>query len=304
MSKYYTYSFTSPEGIYAIIREELKSYLDTGSIDELLWPYYVNYCLTRLGKGSYSIAHTILYMENGEARLPDNFDTVREAWLCVDIDSDPVRTGSSMYTQAMSIDTIMITPPSVGGTPCQSGNCPDERCPECMPELIQAVYKTNKEFVVSYKKKYLLKPGNISVSDKCSYDCLNYGASGPDSFDIRNNKFVTSFSGGSVYLVFYAIDSDEKGNQMVPDNVYIKDYIEHYIKYKMFETLANQVNDETFNQIHQKMQYYKQLSDERFIIAETETKRPTVYKTFDRIKRTKNRLSQYRVPDWRFLTRG
>lgn len=59
---------------------------------------------------------------------------------------------------------------------------------------------------------------------------------------------------------------------MIPDNFRIKEYIEAYIKYKMFETLSNVLTDETFNQINQKMMYYKSLSDEAFIMADLEIK--------------------------------
>lgn len=300
MSVYYKYNFVSCEPIYAIIREEFKSYFDSNSVDDLLWPTYVNKCLQKLGKGTYDIVEEVLYIENYEARLPDNFYAVREAWLCADISGTPYRTPNSFYSQAASTDTIQVSPVISGSSPCQNVECVNPNCngTECMPILIQAVYKTNKETTnVSYRKMYLLKPGNISVRANCTLDCGNFGSSASDSFDIRDNKFVVNFRCGTVYLKFYATDYDDVGSQMIPDNFRIKEYIENYIKYKVFETLSNQITDETFNQIHQKMMLYKALSDEAYILAETEIKKQTAYEKQNRIKQSLNRHNMYKLPD-------
>lgn len=302
MSYYYKYSFVSPEPIYALVQEELKSYFDSGAVDSLLFPVYLNKCLNHLGKGSYNIVESLLYLEGYETRLPDNFYAVREAWLCADIGGFPYRTANSFYSQAASTDTIQISPVISGGVPCTNSEC-TTGCPECMPELIQAVYKTNHEVNFTFKKQYLLKPGNISVKDHCSLDCANFGSSAADSFDIRDNKFVVNFSCGTVYLVFYATDYDNKENQLIPDNYRIKEYIEKYLKYKVFETLTNQVNDETFNQIHQKMQYYKAQSDEAYIMANTEIMKQTAYQKQNRIKQDLNRLNMYELPTRPFWRR-
>lgn len=305
MSFYYKYDFVSPEPIYALVKEELKSYFDSGAVDDLLFPTYLNKCLNHLGKGSYVITEELLYVEGYEARLPDNFEAVREAWLCTNVKGFPYRSANSFYSQAASTDTIQVSPVISGGTPCTNVDCVTPGCNgvECMPELIQAVYKTNNEVAVSYAKQYLLKPGNISVRNHCSFDCKNFGSSAADSFDIRDNKFVTNFQCGTVYLVFYATDYDNTGNQLIPDNYRVRQYIEHYLKYKVFETLTNQVNDETFNQLQQKMIYYKSLSDEAYIMADTEIKKQTAYQKQNRIKQDLNRLNMYELPNRRFFWR-
>jgi len=41
MSYYYKYNFVSPEPIYSIVKEELKSYFDTGAVDDLMFPTYL-----------------------------------------------------------------------------------------------------------------------------------------------------------------------------------------------------------------------------------------------------------------------
>ncbi len=299
MSTYYKYNFVSPEGVYATIKEELKAYYDTGACDDILFPTYTNKCLNKLGKGSYVITEEILHIENFEARLPDNFYAVREAWMCTAIDGFPVQNPSSFYSQASSITTIQVSPIIAGGQPCNNPTCNDPNCGGCMPELIQAVYKTNNSLNRTFQRTHLLTPGNISVKKQCDVHCANFGASGPDSFDIRDNKFVTNFRHGAVHLVFYATDYDDCENQLIPDNYRIKEFIELFIKYKMYETLCNQVNDETFNQLQQKKIEAKQLADEAFIMANLEVQKGTINQKIRAIRKQRDSFNKYELPTGR-----
>ena len=110
MSYYYKYNFVSPEPVYSTVKEELKSYFDTGAVDDLLFPTYLDKCLKKLGRTTYVIAEQALYIEDFQARLPDNFVAVREAWMCTEIPQYPYQTANSLYTQAASQTTIQIAP--------------------------------------------------------------------------------------------------------------------------------------------------------------------------------------------------
>ena len=118
MSNYYRYNFVSPEPVYSTVKEELKSYFDTGAVDDLMFPTYLDKCLRKLGRATYVISEQILYIEDFEARLPDNFFAVREAWLCTSVAGYPYRSANSFYSQAASQDTIQVSPVISGGTPC------------------------------------------------------------------------------------------------------------------------------------------------------------------------------------------
>ena len=311
MSYYYKYNFISPEPIYSTVKEELKSYFDTGAVDDLLFPTYLDKALQKLGRSSYIISEEILHIEDFQARLPDNFFAVREAWMATEIPQYPYQTANSFYSQAASQTTIQVSPIISGTVPCTNPQC-TTGCPTCMPELIQAVYKTNQSIARSYKKEYLLQPGNISVKANCdvSYtDAWNFAPTAPaiheftpgsanyDSFDIRDNKFVTNFRNGIVHLIFYATEYDVIGNQMIPDNYRIREYVEAYLKYKVFEMLSNQLTDETFAQIQAKLGYYKGLYDEAFIMAYTEIKKQTAWEKQRRIKNDLNRFNMYELPN-------
>ena len=96
MAYYYKYNFVSPEPIYSIVKEELKSYFDTGAVDDLMFPTYLDKSLQKLGRSSYVIAEQTLDIADFQARLPDNFFAVREAWMCTEIPQLPYQTANSL----------------------------------------------------------------------------------------------------------------------------------------------------------------------------------------------------------------
>lgn len=303
MSYYFKYNFISPEGTFAIIKEELKSYFDSGAIDPLMFNTYLYKSLEKLGLSSYEIVPEILEIENYQARLPENFRALREAWFVAEIPLNPYQTANSFYSQTSST-TIQIEPLTIGGQDCTDVNCPSDLCPD-MPEIQQAVYKTNYQQARAYRREFLLKPGNITTKQSCidytttpvyASNQISPNSASFDTFDIRDNKFAVTFATGTVYILFYTISYDEEGNQMIPDNYRIKEYIEHFIKYKMFETLTNQTNDETFNQLQQKLIYHKQQSDEAFILANLEIKKETVWDKQRKLKAQLNKFRMYELP--------
>jgi hypothetical protein len=316
MAYYYKYNFISPDPVYATVKEELKSYFDTGAVDDLLFPTYLDKCLKKLGRATYVIQETILDVVDFEARLPDNFISVREAWMCSEDTSNyPYQTPNSFYSQAATSTTIQVSPIIYGGPSCPSTCCGNVGCDgSCMPEIMQTVYKTNQQAYRSITRQALMQPGNINGRNNCT---LDYGGNawefgntaGPiniqntpfssqaNSFDIRDNKFVTNVRNAVVHLIFYVTEYDTIGNQLIPDNYRVREFVETFLKYKVFETLSNQLTDETFEQIQKKLAYYKSLYDEAFIMADIEIKKQDGWAKQRRIKNDLNRFNMYELPN-------
>ncbi len=282
MSTYYQYNFISPDNIIAIVKEEFRSYFATGALDDLLFPTWIGKCLDRLNKGAIPIKSTILHIQDFKDNTPVDFSAVREAWACHPNNTFPVKSPGAFYQQITSQVGQNQSP-----SPC------DE--PNCLPEVIYTVYKTNTYDYQSFTRDYLLKPGNISNNPTCQLECKSPGSSTYQSFDIRGNKFTTNFREGWVNLIYYANESDEAGNQLIPDNFRVKEYIEAFLKYKCFEMLSNSVTDETYNQMENKKHEYEGKSDQAFVMAETETKKETVYQRQRRVFRTLNRNNMYKL---------
>ena len=291
MSYYYKYPFVSPESTFARIRLELRSYFDTGAVDDSLFPSWTNDCLIKLGRGSYPREEAVMHISGYGARLPDNFKDVREAWSC-DVSNVNYQLPSSIYQQVTGSTRNLIT---------SRMDAPDiycDLCTECeFPDMIKAVYKTTETVAFTFRRTCLLTPGNISTPCPTDLYCANYNAVSPESYDIRDNTFATTFCEGVVHLLYYAENFDTYDNQLIPDDEAgrFRKYIELYIKSKIFEQLFNQTTDETYNQSFQKYQSYKQQADEALILAYIESKKEDVYRKQRAIRRVKNRNKKYEL---------
>jgi hypothetical protein len=171
-----------------------------------------------------------------------------------------------------------------------------ETCSHCIN--MKSEWNKFKSLLVKENLNGTILEINAKVLSSIKNPLISNNANGfPSLFIISNNKFVTNFRNGTVHLLFYATEYDEIGNQMIPDNYRIREYVEAFIKFKMFETLTNQTNDETFNQLQQKMMYHKQAYEEAYIMADIEVKKQTPWEKQRRIKNDLNRFNMYELPN-------
>lgn len=288
MSYYYKYKFVSPEPLFARVKEEMKSYFDSNAVDDLMFPVWTEKCLKKLGRSSYKIIPALLFMDNFEAKLPPDFVAAREVWLTAQMLSPTFRRPGAFYQQI----TITLNKPY---DPCNQ----EVNCDPCNPDITTVVTKTQTEVTQNIKLKYLLTPGNISVLSDCQLGSLNsnarnFGMTREDmTFDIRDGKLITNFREGDIVLIYYSDQRDESGQQLIPDNYRIQEYIEAFLKQKLFEQLYNQITDETFNQIREKYLFYKQLAEEAYIIADIEIKKKTIYEKARGIRQDRHRFDPY-----------
>lgn len=285
MSYYYKYNFVSPEPIFGVVKEELRTYFEAGAVDDLLFPIWMNRTLKKLGRATNAIRETLLEQEDFESKLPPDFHAVREAWLCNEIEPW-VQRPNAKYDQVF----FRITPVE------QECNT----CLDCVPEVLRVTYKSTESGPVpgmTFRRIHLLKPGNIETKANHHLPLMNLNSSASDSYDIRGNKFVTNLRKGLVHLIYYTIETDGNDYQLIPDNYWIQECVKRFIKYKVFEQLWNQTTDESYNQIKQKMDYYKSSYEEGWIMADIEIKKRTVNEIQMDINRNVHRLDAYKIDD-------
>jgi len=284
MSFYYKQEFTSPEPIYAEVKDTLHSYFSSGAIEDFLFPKWTEHCLRRFRKSSLKIEEIVLNICDYQACLPEGFDSVREAWMCTTFNSDWIRNPTSVYYQ----------------TDCRISAVTDKCDPcfdteNCCVDTYKVTHKVTGAFQFSFKREFLLQPGNAHTRSKCGEGCRNIGASAPNTFDVVNNKIITNFSEGTVYLIYYS-EATEEGEQLIPKNFWVEDFIRKFLIYKCFEQLSNVITDESFNQIQLKKQEADRIQNEAFILAETELKKETVWDKVRAIKKSYNSFNKYRLP--------
>lgn len=295
MNQYYKMEFTSPQPLYAEIKEMLKTYFDSGAVDDLMFPVWTEYCIKKFRRSLLRISETALHVVNFEATLPDNFKYAREVWACT-TSYQSIQSPNSLYYQK----DCRVGVVNDSCEPCFDNNsqvpkipCDSNTCSPCNKNYVVTHKRTN-ETLVAYSLRTLLKPGNIHTKNYCSSDCANLNVRSVEVFDIRDCKLITNFEEGWVHLIYYA-DEYEGEEILIPDNIIIKDFIRYYIIYKIFETLSNQISDESLNQIMNKMAYYERKKDEAYILADIETKKETIWDVNKKIVQTHRRYRNYNI---------
>jgi len=258
-------NYISSEELFAEIREEMSSYFNTGAIDDMLFPRWTLYCLKRLKKSTMQVEATVIDINNHKGQLPDNFDSARAVWSC------------TVEERSVSSPVYRYSSRDIRLTPYSKCECPPTlpcECDPCKPDrAYQVTYKHTDEILFKFNKKSLLTPAGVKVRNRCSDDCLNYQPTCDDTFDIDGCNIYTSFAKGKLYIEYYAENVDEEGNIMIPDDVFVQQYITAYIRYKLFKKLLDSTTDETFNVMRFKFSQAEKEKNEAFIQAEIELKK-------------------------------
>lgn len=272
---YYKYNFISPARIYAIVKEELKSYFDTGVVDDVLFPIWTKKCLDKLGRGSYDITEGVVYIKDGKGYLPDDFKDMRYAWTCTVLEKWYKEPSNIYSSEIKTTSTKLYDSSDVKCSPCDT----------CLsPDTIEVIYKTNNSKIFRFKRDVILVPKNQVVSRAT------------ETYEIKDGVlYVDCIDEGHVNIVYYVNSDDDCGDIMVPENYAIDEYIEAFLKYKCFEIIFNSVSDESVNILSAKLQRYENQQALKYVLANTETKKRTLSDNIRSINRDRKRLRKYDI---------
>lgn len=78
------------------------------------------------------------------------------------------------------------------------------------------------------------------------------------TYTVQKNRIFTSFENGKVELSYQALQTDEDGFPMIPDNEKIKEAIKYYILFQYMEPLfmMGKISDKAFQYIEQQYNWY------------------------------------------------
>lgn len=278
------YEYISSESLYAEIKEMLKTYFDSGSIDDVMFPIWTKDALSKFRRSFLQMEFIVLEVNNNEAQLPDDFKAVREVWACHNI-YKYYQSPNAYYYQKDCIIQDMEEFDKC--SPCQPHedkpvpklSCPSTTCNPCDKQYI-VTHKVTHHNVLKYNLHYLLQPGLGKAHN---------------IYNISNCKIITNFCEGILHMVYYKDIYDNEDNILIPDNIRIRDYIRLYIITKIFETLSHQITDETLRQIENKFIFYRQERDEAYILADIESKKYDIWELSKSISRTRSRFRNFRL---------
>lgn len=309
-----TVELISPEPVYSRIKEELKSYFNTGAIDDLLFPEWTLDCLNKFRATYLPIQEAVIDIYNFKSDLPCDFKLVREVWICGTSNRGTIRSPFTFYYQT----DCRITPSNEGCTECTALECNTNSCSTPTPVNVplpnlcdlnlnnagSCVCSTGDRFRVTHKVQTsmsfeftiegMLTPGNYRTINRCWDKCPNKQCSAINTFDISSDKILTSFSTGTLFLLYYAKPQvNESGYYDIPDLEDFKKYVYHYLRFMTYQMLFDQSTDESFNQIKVKRDDAEHRSDVAYINARNEAMGQTVYDIQKAIIRSYNKNRRF-----------
>lgn len=217
---------------------------------------------------------TLLEVEKGRVKLPDDFFTLNFALICDEV------TVQQAMPQGTWIEEKLITPyqetpgtidvcaaPTVNCNKCNFEQCnciaastacstqdynPLEpfgdycrkprvfmNCKNDCYELVQRINTTTNTYKRLMPIRILENPQSIDC------DCPNLYLNTVNAAWIKNGYLYTSFTTGKVYINYQGDLEDDEGNLMVPDHDMINEYYEYAIKKRILENLI--MNDENIS---------------------------------------------------------
>ena len=213
---------------------------------------------------------TILEVEHGRVKLPDNFYTFNFAMICGEYE---VRTGYNIggtniqevpYQETpLTVETCNV--PTVNCSTCNSNPCnqtagcssntpvgnylPGQFDPNspygdtcikprvfmnCKGDSYELIQIVNAAQTRLYK---VLIPLRMKPSQGVECDCPNLYFNAPNEGWIKDGFLYTTFDTGKVYLNYQSSMEDDEGNLLVPDHELLNEYYEYALKQRILENL-------------------------------------------------------------------
>jgi hypothetical protein len=239
--KYENINFITSEPLIAEVKQELKSYFESGAISEVLIPTFIDQALRKLKVMVLTPEDLVVHFVNYKAELPCDFALLDRA---------------SLYDSNIEFNSGITT---LKGYWYKSIEC-TSGCDNCDPkdETFEQLWVPAPGFKITMKNP---KPVRIYHGSKqlCTEGCENLYSPAPDIVQIHNNRTMSaSFEEGCMYVRYFSRPMDEFEIPKVPEVFEVEEYIKAYLKFKFFETLWHSQLDESSVQVERKFQYYKQ----------------------------------------------
>lgn len=202
-----------------------------------------------LGLRIHGTKETLIYIEHGRVKLPDDFYVINYAYLCGD------------YT---------VTYPAMSGRHTENviiGTGPTELCPRCNKlddccceaTYIQECQNGESIYVKVVEKRemetrhYEVR-GRVNIAtDTGRTDALNNRMDGEIVLYIKNGFIYCNMENARIFISYQGALEDDRGNLLVLDHPMINEYYEYAIKQRLLENLF--INGED---VSQKLQLIEQ----------------------------------------------
>lgn len=284
------YKYISVKSIYAQVKEELKSYFNTGAVDDLLFDTYTLYVISEFNRTYFKKYEMPLKVEDGEAKLPDNFRFVKGVFICSNVNVLSNIGGSRYFLD----DCRLLSLPRNRCDVCFELPDPCANCSKCINKDYTVIHAHRQFEIMNYRISQELFPDYMTRENKCLH-CSKGKNLGDRFYSISEDscRLYVPFTSGTVHLEYYGDPYGQFGEDIqIPDRPAFKDYLLKYLKFKTFESLFNSTTDESFNQITQKLSFYKTEKEIAYVDAKNESITQTQEQVAKSIIRNRRNLSR------------
>lgn len=243
MNPNYTLRYRKYENLLADVETDLRSISADGYIEPNQLIKIARKCNYELGLKIHQTKETVLEVESGRVKLPEDFYVMNFALLC----------GKWRFTHQLPQGThIEMVSPEYKDWPkwLQDSSCSTEEItskPACLTacgDQYHLVQKVNTE-TRHYEALYPIKFKRSSFID-C--DCPNVHQTAADEAYIKDGFIWTNFDTGNLYINYEGNMVDEDGDLIVLDHPLVNEYYEYALKQRILENMIMDGNTQVGQQ--------------------------------------------------------
>lgn len=253
----------------AQLTTDLKQYDESNLIDYRSVKLWIKNKLKRFGNNIMTQTDEVIKVENGRAKLPENFWQLYLAVKC-DPKGYSIEEGNKESLIMSTTYKIRVENEEVWNNQVEGHVGKDYK------SIVEKVVVTGGVVVnYHYHNPSVLRLTKGMKKESCYKTCKNlqdkYTYSSPWEINIVNDYIQTNFKTGYIYIQYLALPTDEDGDLIIPDtpNGHLETYLEYHCKAKLLENLMGNGDD---NSIANMYQLYSAKEREYLSLALTETK--------------------------------
>lgn len=261
------------KNIVAEIGNSLKQYDEAGLLDYFSINSWIRNALLEFGGNIMEATEKTLKVENGKAKLPENYYSLALALKCDLHGYHPSTKKKTKHLQSTNFYVERLNTPlywdnHLGNVPCLEG----DECNMVVEEVYFLDRTGNKNYAEAYYDNLIplrLKSGYKKV--KCEPGCpnLNFYES-PYEISIHGTEIHTNFEEGNIYIRYRGLPIDDQGDLLIPETQ--RNKLQEYIKYTCIRrTLENLLLNSDDPNIGQKYQLFKQLENDSYAAAKNDS---------------------------------
>lgn len=254
--------------IMAEIKSFLKVYDQQGLLDDITLRNGIKENIKEFGGNIMNDYQVSIIVENGRAKLPDNFWALRAAVKCEQAGAVEEKTTKHAQSRISYLEWTDIKDyyNYLDGKPCLEDG--DSKY------ITETVFfeTSNKAYSFYYNQPTMLRLIPHRYKVRCDGDCPNIMAESQYdiSIDENHNYITTNFNSGFIWLWYKGLPCDESGELTIPDTS--RDKLKNYIIYfAIVRTLQRLMLSEDDKNIFNKLQVFQPLMNEYYYAAKSES---------------------------------